>query len=187
MLTRIAALAALAATPAAAAFIEVEAEGSVARVADRLEAAVTEAGATVFARVDHAGGAASVEMELEDAELLIFGTPRLGTPVLQADLKAGLYLPLRVLVMDRDGQTFIVYEDVLDMLDELDVPDGAPYLQPIAAALERLTTGAAEAPEGEALEAETGDDLAGTSGVDAAGEATDEGAEDEAAEDASGN
>ncbi|SHJ12590.1 protein of unknown function DUF302 [Wenxinia saemankumensis] len=145
------------AAPALAEFREVEAEGTVPQVADRLAAAVEEAGATLFARVDHAAGAEAAGLELEPATLLVFGNPELGTPVLQADLKAGLYLPLRVLVMDRDGQTFIVYEDVRAMLDELDVPPAAPYLEPISDALEALTTGVAEAPEGE-MPPETSDE-----------------------------
>ena len=49
----------------------VEAAGSVAEAADRLTAVVEGAGAKVFARVNHGGGAASVDMELEDAELIV--------------------------------------------------------------------------------------------------------------------
>ena len=49
---------------------------------DALETAVTGAGATVFARVDHAKGAASVDQDLADAQLLIFGNPMIGTCLL---------------------------------------------------------------------------------------------------------
>ena len=62
---------------------------------DALEAAVTGAGATVFARVDHAAGAEGIGMALTPAQLLIFGNPALGTPAMQADPLAGLYLPLQ--------------------------------------------------------------------------------------------
>ena len=59
--------------------VRVAATGSVAEVMDRLEGAVTNAGANVFARVDHGAGAASVDMELGASQLLVFGNPALGT------------------------------------------------------------------------------------------------------------
>ena len=74
------ALTALAALPAAADIITKMSPHSVPDTIDRLEAAVTEAGATVFARVDHAEGATKVDMELRPTTLLIFGNPKLGTP-----------------------------------------------------------------------------------------------------------
>ena len=73
--------------------LRVAAEGDVATTADALEEVVRGAGATVFARVDHGAGAASVEMELPPAELLIFGNPALGTPAMQDNALAGLKLP----------------------------------------------------------------------------------------------
>lgn len=118
------------------------AEGTVGEVMDRLEAAVTGAGATVFARVNHGAGAASVEMELSDAELLIFGNPRLGTPVMQQDLRAGLVLPLHVLVYDDGGTTTIAYDSVEDMMDGLDVDLSAEVFQRVGGALENLTNAA---------------------------------------------
>ena len=95
----------LAATAAHADIVEVEARGGVMEVAHELRLAVSEAGATVFAEVPHSEGAASLGMELNDATLLIFGNPRLGTPAMQDDMRAGLFLPLRVLVYSDDDAT----------------------------------------------------------------------------------
>lgn len=136
---------ALAAAPALADghMMRVEAAGSVAEAADRLEAAVSGAGAKVFARVNHGGGAASVDMELADSELLIFGNPKLGTPVLQADIRSGLVLPLRVLVYDDDGQTVFIYETPGAMLSSYDVPADAEAIGKMAGALGKLTGAAA--------------------------------------------
>ncbi|TDL84271.1 DUF302 domain-containing protein [Palleronia sediminis] len=123
-MTRILPALALAVLPmAAAAEIETaEAEGSVAEVMNRLEIAVAEAGATIFAKVDHAGGADAVGMAMNDAQLLIFGNPRLGTPIMQADPRAGLVLPMKMLVYaDDDGRTHIVWPEVESMFDEFDV------------------------------------------------------------------
>ena len=123
--------------------VRVEAAGTVAEAADRLVAAVEDAGARVFARVDHGGGAASVDMELADAELLIFGNPMLGTPVLQADIRSGLVLPLRVLVYDDGGQTVFFYEAPAAMLSDYDVPGDLEALGRMTGALGMLTSKAA--------------------------------------------
>ena len=130
-------------TGAWADYVRVEAEGSVAEVSDRLVAAVEGAGAKVFARVPHSKGAMSVDMELEDAELVIFGNPKLGTPALQADIRAGLVLPLRVLVHDDGGQTVLTYESVDAMFDGLDIPADAKFRSVMAGALAKLTGAAA--------------------------------------------
>lgn len=120
--------------------IKVKASGDVASTMDALEAAVTGAGATVFARVDHAGGAAKVDLELAPEQLLIFGNPKLGTPAMQDDPLAGLYLPLKVLVyQDGDGQTWLAYEDPSEMLDDLNIPADAEYLKKMTGALAKLT------------------------------------------------
>ncbi len=134
---------ALSATAATADYINVEASGSVAETADRLVAAVEGAGATVFARVPHSKGAMRVEMELQDAELVIFGNPKLGTPALQQDIRAGLVLPLRVLVHAADGQTLLTYESVDAMFDGLDVAADAPFRAAMSGALGKLTAAAA--------------------------------------------
>ncbi|TCO71254.1 DUF302 domain-containing protein [Rhodovulum euryhalinum] len=117
---------------------------SVARTVDALEAVIGKAGATVFARINHGGGAAAAGIEMADSELVVFGNPRLGTPAMQADPLAGLFLPLRVLVYgDGQGQTWIAYEDPGAMLDDLNIPDDAPYLAQMRGALQNLTMAAA--------------------------------------------
>jgi len=73
---------------------------SVSETIDRLTAAVEKAGAKVFARVDHAKGAMTVDMELRPTEMLMFGNPKLGTPALQAAQTIGLDLPLRVVAYE---------------------------------------------------------------------------------------
>lgn len=125
--------------------VKVKAQGDVTETMDALEAAVNGAGATVFARVDHAGGAASVGMDLPPGQLLVFGNPRLGTPAMQADPLAGLHLPLRVLVyQDGAGQAWLAYQDPAAALSELEgIADDAPYLEKMRGALGNLTERAA--------------------------------------------
>ncbi|WP_209425452.1 DUF302 domain-containing protein [Pararhodobacter sp. SW119] len=135
------------ATPAAGAdgIVRLQSAQDVSATMDALEAAVRDAGATVFARVDHAAGAESVDMELRATELLIFGNPQLGTPAIQDDVLAGLALPLRVLAYeDAEGQTWIAYEAPATMLGGLDgIAEDAEYVGRITGALENLTAAAA--------------------------------------------
>ena len=78
----------------------------------RLEAAVTQHGLSVFASIDHAAGAASAGLELRPTALLIFGNARGGTPLMQAVQTIGIDLPLKVLVwQDREGNTWLSYDD----------------------------------------------------------------------------
>ena len=133
------AAAALFATSALADIERIKADGDPASVMDRLETVVTEAGATVFARVNHGAGAESVGMPLPASEVLIFGNPKLGTPAMQDDILAGLFLPLKVLVyMDGEGQTWIAWEEPEETFDDLDVDDDAEYIEKMEKALENF-------------------------------------------------
>jgi len=67
---------------------------------DRLEAAAKARDLKVFARIDHAAGARSIGQTLRPTELLIFGHPKGGTPLLQCAQRYGLELPLRVLAWE---------------------------------------------------------------------------------------
>ena len=79
---------------------------------DRLAAAVTARGAAVVARVDHAAAAGAVGLALPPTEVLIFGNPRAGTPLMQAAQTIGIDLPLKALVWrDASGATFVGYDD----------------------------------------------------------------------------
>jgi uncharacterized protein (DUF302 family) len=92
--------------------VSLRSDNSVRVTTDRLEAALRARAVTVFARIDHAAGAASVGMSLRPTELLIFGDPRAGTPLMQADQTIGIDLPLKALVWeDASGTTWISYND----------------------------------------------------------------------------
>ncbi len=85
---------------------------TVGETLDRLEKALKVINITVFARVDHAAGAASVAMPLRPTELLIFGSPRGGTPLMQSVQTVGIDLPLKVLGwQDAGGQVWLTYTD----------------------------------------------------------------------------
>jgi uncharacterized protein (DUF302 family) len=79
---------------------------------DRLRAAVVAAGMDIFALIDHAAAAAAVGMQLRPTQLLIFGSPRGGTPLMQDRQESGIDLPLKALVWeDQDGSVWVTYND----------------------------------------------------------------------------
>jgi len=79
---------------------------------DRLESEVRSKGMTVFARIDHAAGATEAGMSLRPTQLLIFGSAKAGTPLMQAEQTIGIDLPLKVLAYeDADGKVWLSYNE----------------------------------------------------------------------------
>ena len=77
---------------------------------DRLEAEIHQKGMNVFARIDHAAGAANVGLALAPTELIIFGNARGGTPLMQSVQTVGIDLPLKALVwQDAANKTWLSY------------------------------------------------------------------------------
>lgn len=112
---------------------------------NRLEKALTEKGITVFARIDHAGGAQQIGQTLRPTELLIFGNPKLGTPLMQKDQKMGLDLPLKALVFQgEDGKTYIAYTDPVYLSKRFGVAEPAEVFQQMSGALKNFTAAAAK-------------------------------------------
>jgi uncharacterized protein (DUF302 family) len=97
---------------AADGLIEVKSALGPKETMDKLETAVKARNLNVFARIDHAAGAARVGKSLRPTELLIFGNPQGGTPLMECAQSAGIDLPLKALVwVDGSGQTIIGYND----------------------------------------------------------------------------
>ena len=79
---------------------------------DRLENEIRANGMDVFARIDHAAGAAKVGLTLPPTEVIIFGNARGGTPLMQSAQTAGIDLPLKALVwQDASGKTWLSYNE----------------------------------------------------------------------------
>lgn len=111
---------------------------------DRLEAQVKATGLTVFARVDHAGGAATVGMQLRPTEVLIFGNARGGTPLMQSNQTAGIDLPLKALVyQDAGGKVWLAYNDPDWIAQRHELGDAvAANVQALRKTLDSLAAGA---------------------------------------------
>ncbi len=79
---------------------------------DRLEAIVARRGAKVFARVDFSADARASGLRLRPTFLLVFGSPKAGTPILQARPTAALDLPLKIAVWEDDrGKVWLLYNE----------------------------------------------------------------------------
>ena len=83
---------------------------TVAETADRLEAGLQQAGATVFARIDYAQSAHDAGLALNPTVLILFGNPKAGTPLMAQSPSIGIDLPLKFIVwQDGSGKVFIAY------------------------------------------------------------------------------
>ena len=92
--------------------IAVKSPHSVNDTATKLVAVLQERGLKLFARVDHAGGAASINQKLRPTEVLIFGNPQGGTPFMACQQSVGIDLPLKALIwQDEAGQVWFGYND----------------------------------------------------------------------------
>ena len=102
--------------------------GNVVEAITRLSELLRRRGVSVLASIDHAAGARAAGLELADEVVVFFGDPAVGTGVMQDDPRAGIDLPLRMLVWDDNGSTYIGYRDphVLSDLFELDIHRDVP-------------------------------------------------------------
>jgi uncharacterized protein (DUF302 family) len=92
--------------------ISIASQHSARDTVERLIAALAKRNLTVFARIDHAAGAASVGLSLRPTEVVIFGNPKGGTALMQDQQTAGLDLPLKTLVWEAaDGEVYLTYND----------------------------------------------------------------------------
>jgi hypothetical protein len=80
--------------------VEVPSRHSIGETIDRIEAALRAKGVTLFAVEDHGGEAAKIGLAMPPTQLLIFGSPNTGTPVMLASPSSALDLPLKILVRE---------------------------------------------------------------------------------------
>ena len=88
--------------------------------------------------VDHAANAESVDLELDPNTVVIFGNPNIGTPLIAANPLVGIDLPIRLQVIDTDGQVFVGFNDATFLTDRHGI-DGLAQLDTVATALRAIT------------------------------------------------
>ena len=127
---------------AADGMIAIKSAHSVKDTITKFETVAKERGLHIFARIDHAAGAQKIGKTLRPTELLIFGNPQGGTPLMECAQTAGIDLPLKALAwQDASGQVWLGYNDP----QFLAARHGAKDCGPVAAGLRNALDGLAGA------------------------------------------
>ena len=126
--------------------IDVRSAHSVAATADRLESILGARGMTVFARIDHAAGAEKAGKSMPPTELMIFGNPKVGTPLMLCSRSIAIDLPQKALIWEDDsGAVWISYNDP-QFLKLRHATEGCdPVLKKVSGALGNFAAAAAAA------------------------------------------
>jgi uncharacterized protein (DUF302 family) len=102
--------------PAATELVTLPSAHNATKTVERLKALLTQKGIELFAHIDHAAAAKKVGLSLRPTQVLIFGNPKAGTPLMQSQQTIGLDLPLRVLVWeDEAGKVWLTYRRVASL------------------------------------------------------------------------
>ncbi|HSU99850.1 MAG TPA: DUF302 domain-containing protein [Roseiarcus sp.] len=121
--------------------VKLQSHHSVDETVDKLNGILKSKGVTLFALVDHGGEAEKVGMKMPPTKLLIFGSPKAGTPLMLAAPSAAIDLPLKILVAeDAQGKVWISYNSPEYLQERHGFPDN---LVPNIAAAQALATAAA--------------------------------------------
>jgi uncharacterized protein (DUF302 family) len=122
--------------------IDIPSQHSVDETVDKLKGILQEKGVTLFALVDHSGEAAKVGINMRPTKLLIFGSPKAGTPVMLAAPSSAIDLPLKILIWeDGGGKVWVTYTSPDYLRRRHNLPEN---LVPNIAVIEKLAKGAAE-------------------------------------------
>jgi len=118
---------------------------SVTESCDRLEKIITEKNMNIIARINHAAGAEKIGEKLPATELIIFGNPQAGTPLMQNSQTVALDLPQKILVSeDQAGNVSLSYNDPSYLVQRHDITGCDELITKISNALDAITKAAAE-------------------------------------------
>jgi uncharacterized protein (DUF302 family) len=119
---------------------------NVKMTANKLESILKEKGMTVFKRIDHSAGAKKVGKELRPTELVIFGNPKVGTPLMQCAQSVAIDLPQKMLIWeDEAGKTWLAYNNPKYLMDRHKITGCDVVIGKVSGALKKFAT-AATAP-----------------------------------------
>ena len=99
----------------------------------------------ILMELDHQANAAKVDLELPPTRIIMFGNPRLGTPLMLGGDYTGLDLPQKILVSERDGQVTLSYNDPTYLKGRHNISGKDEVLQKVTGALDKITSAALEA------------------------------------------
>jgi len=124
--------------------VSVRSNHSVTETGNRLESILKEKGMKIVARINHAAGAASVDLKLRPTELLIFGNPKVGTPLMQCEQTVAIDLPQKMLIWeDESGEVWLTYNDPGYLADRHGIQGCEENIQKVKGALANFARAAA--------------------------------------------
>lgn len=123
----------------------IKSQHDVKTTGDRLEKILKEKGMTVFTRINHSAGAKKVDKVLRPTELVIFGNPKAGTPLMQCAQSVAIDLPQKMLIwQDTDGATWLGYNHPGYLVKRHGINGCEPVIKKITGALKKFATAAAQ-------------------------------------------
>jgi uncharacterized protein (DUF302 family) len=123
--------------------ISVKSSHEVKTTADRLENTLKQKGMTVFIRINHAAGAQKVGKKLRPTELVVFGNPKVGTPLMQCSQSAAIDLPQKALIWeDQEGTVWFSYNDPNYLVERHGITGCAEVIKKIENALSNFAKAA---------------------------------------------
>ena len=123
--------------------INVKSSHDVKATADRLENVLKQKGMTVFIRINHTEGAQKVGQKLRPTELVIFGNPKVGTPLMQCRQSTAIDLPQKALIWeDEKGQVWLSYNDPNYLVERHGITECAEVIKKIEKALSNFAKAA---------------------------------------------
>ena len=123
--------------------IEVKSTYTVKKTADRLETVLKAKGMTIFARINHSEGAKKAGIELPATELIIFGNPKVGSPLMQCNRTVGIDLPQKALIwQDENGQVWLSYNDPQYLAKRHGLSECMPVIKKVEKALSNFAKAA---------------------------------------------
>jgi uncharacterized protein (DUF302 family) len=132
---------------AADGMLDIQSQLSVEDTADRLETILEEKGMTVFNRIRHSESAAKVGIELRDTQLVIFGNPKAGSPLMKCQQSMAIDLPQKALIwQDDNGEVWISYNDLRFMEKRHNIQGCEKVIAKVSGILAMVTTAAATRP-----------------------------------------
>lgn len=124
--------------------ISIESQYSAKETADRFVSIIKNKGLTLFARINHQKNAEGVDLKIRATEVIIFGNPKIGTPLMQCSQEAAIDLPQKVLIRkDADNKTWISYNNPEYIRNRHNIQDCDKVIKKISKVLDALTKTAA--------------------------------------------
>ena len=118
---------------------QVPLELTVEKATETIKKSLEDKGFTIFCDVDHQANANNLYLDMPSSRVLIFGNPVAGTKLMQKDITMSIDLPLRLAIIDKDGQTLMIHQTTEDYCMNYQV-EGHPVLEKVESLFSALAS-----------------------------------------------